>query len=130
MYNSMLIEYIFSAPLHNSPSLEFIDSVFDQFGPIPRICLEVAANNKLFKTHKDKTQDALDNLSLENLETFMENTKSLKMDPMSHKLCLIRRSKKHDLDSDIRVVPITEYIRSELVTHMRNCDMPTHQNLS
>jgi hypothetical protein len=126
----MLIEYIFSAPLHNSPSPEIIDSAFDQFGPIPRICLEVAADNTLFKIHKDETQGALDNLSLANLEKFINNTKSLKMDPMSHKLCLIRRSKKHDLDSDIRVMPITEYIRSELVTHMRNCDMPTHQNLS
>jgi hypothetical protein len=126
IYNSMLIEfqYFFRASLHlDSPNLEIIDNIFDRFGPTPRLCFDVLSNNEWFKKHGDETQRALDGLTMENLRTSINDLEGLKMNAIWDKLCLIRRSKKHDLDSDTLVMPITDYIRSELVIRLQKSSL-------
>jgi hypothetical protein len=69
---------------------------------------------------------ALNNLTLEGLQILLDHLHDLKMDEISHKLCLIRRQ-TNNVESGFLVVPITDDIQSELVTCIQNSNM--HQLL-
>jgi hypothetical protein len=73
--------------------------------------------------YEREVRGALDKLTPESLRQFVNNSQDLKMDPISHKLCLIRRTKKHDIKSGSLVLPITDHIRSELSISLRNADI-------
>jgi hypothetical protein len=115
---------ILSAPLHRTcPSREIIDKTYHQFGPTPRLCFETAADNEKMEMYEGEVRGALDELTLESLRKFVDDARNLRMDATSHKLCLVRRRKKHDIKSVAHVLPITDHIRSELSLSLRNADI-------
>jgi hypothetical protein len=118
----MLMQFqILSAPLHKPcPSREVIDDVYDRFGPTPRLCLTIAARPRKLKEYEDAVRIALNSLSMESLEKMIGGLIDLKMDQMSQELFLIMREDIDNVASGFLVLPITDPIRSRLVTSMRN----------
>jgi hypothetical protein len=73
--------------------------------------LEVAADPDQLNTYQAAVRSALKVMTAENLEKLIDKVeaKDLTMDEVSHKLCLIRRSDPHKVNSDFLVTPITDY---------------------
>ena len=93
-----------SASMHlNHPDSETIDDIYDQFGPTPRLCILKPLNDHQLEEYKNNTRIALENLTLQSLQELIRNTEELKMDKVSHKLCLISRKKLHNVRSSFCV---------------------------
>ena len=73
--------------------------------------------------YKEEIRSALENLTLQSLGELSMTTRSLKMDKLSHKFCLISREKLHNVRSWFIVTPITTHIQSRLATRMRTEDI-------
>ena len=118
------VSIVLSAPLGLSiPSYKNIDDAYDQFGPTPRICLQLSSNPLDWEHYKDDVRYALTEVTLQKLQELTKKSKDLNMDFVSHKLCLIRREDRDIVSSAFLVMPITDHIRSRLAIRMRNYDM-------
>jgi hypothetical protein len=116
--------FLLSAPLHLlKPDYNIIDRTYDQFGPTPRLCLELAFEPDELEAYQDAVQNELKELTLQNLQELTSKVEKLTMDEISHNICLIRREEIHTVDSPFLVTPITDYIRSGLALSLRNHDM-------
>lgn len=112
---------ILSAPLHlGSPSRKVIDDTYDQFGPTPRLCLEMASDPHKLESYKAAVHRALKWATLQNPLGLILELKCLNMDDNSEKLFLIRRENKGEVKSMNCVAPITDYIRFRLAITMWN----------
>jgi len=112
-----------SAPLRlDAPDFEHINDVFDEFGPIPRLCIDYDEVESA-KYRTDLT-DELAVLSIDSLEKLVQRGKGLRMDAISHKLCLIRRSNPTDLahSFEVEVLPVTPSIGSRIAFQLRNAE--------
>jgi hypothetical protein len=120
---------IFSAQVRRRhPSTATINDTFDRFGPTPRICIETASDPGNLHAYEVDVNEALEEMTLERLQDLTTITKSLAMDRMSHKLCLVRRKDIDDVRSDRLVSPITEYIQSEIANRLQFCTMEQQVN--
>ena len=106
----------------NHPDSETIDDIYDQFGPTPRLCILKPLNDHQLEEYKNNTRIALENLTLQSLQELIRNTEELKMDKVSHKLCLISRKKLHNVRSSFCVTPITAHMQLRLAIHMQTQD--------
>lgn len=91
--------------------------VFNQLGPIPRLCIDNLGSLTQKKRYEENVQTAIKTLKLSKLEQLIEDTCYLTMDSLSHKICLISRQDKEDVYSRAVVSPITSYIKSRLANH-------------
>ena len=118
------ISIVLSAPLGLSiPHYKNIDDAYDQFGPTPRICLEVSSSPEDWEPYKDEVRHALMEVTLQKLQELTKKSEDLNMDSVSHKLCLIRREDRDIVSSAFLVMPITDHIRSRLAIRVRDYDM-------
>ncbi|KAF8467514.1 hypothetical protein DFH94DRAFT_638974 [Russula ochroleuca] len=107
------------APLHPaSPNSEIIDDIYDQFGPTPRLCLEMASDPDQLEAYKAGVRRALKLVTPQYLLKMTHELEVMNMDEVSQKLCQIRR--QHiDVKSLACVVPITDIMQSRLAIAMR-----------
>ena len=122
-----------SAPLRlNKPDFIHIDNIFDELGPIPRLCIDydeidLAQYRASLSTELSKlTITKLDNLvgAVRSLEMDANGAKNLGMDAISHKICLVRRLDPADLDKsfEIEVLPITAIIGSRIAFQLMDAE--------
>jgi hypothetical protein len=118
MYGALLMQLL-SAPLHPaSPNSEIIDDIYDQFGPTPRLCLEMASDPDQLEAYKAGVRRALKLVTPQYLLKMTHELEVMNMDEVSQKLCQIRR--QHiDVKSLACVVPITDIMQSRLAIAMR-----------
>ena len=128
----MLIRFAASAPLRlNKPDFDHINNVFDELGPIPRLCLDYDA--KALSDYRRALSNALSNLTTKKLECLVGAAKSLQMDAsgaknlgmdtVSNKICLIRRLNPTDIaDDEVEVLPITAIVGSRIAFQLRNTE--------
>ena len=94
-----------------------------RFGPTPRLCIQKPLDTDQLEEYKNETRRALANLTLQSLRELTNDIKDLKMDLVSHKLCLISREKLHNVRSSFHITPITTHMQSRLAIRMRNQDI-------
>ena len=96
--------------------------VFNQLGPIPRLCINNLGSLTRMKRYEENVQTAIKTLKLSKLEQVIEDTSSLTMDSLSQKICLISRQDREDVYSRAVVSPMTSYIKSRLANHFRTLE--------
>jgi hypothetical protein len=99
---------------------ESVNRVFNELGPIPRLCIDYLGPDNLIERYREDVQEAISNVTASEIEQLFSG--SLTMDAVSHKICLISRRDKEDLNSDDIVSPITPYINSRLTSHFRSLE--------
>jgi hypothetical protein len=97
-----------------------ISDVFDRLGPTARLCLETVESEAMLKDYERELTEALTNITADKLRTLINDTRSLSMDTVSNKLCLISRKDRDDVRSDRIVSPTTDVIKSRLANQLRN----------
>ena len=107
-----------SAPLRlDEPDFHHINKIFDELGPVPRLCIDYNERELLNLSHME-----LSNLTIKSLqvEHMVCAGRSLAIDAISHKICLVRRLTPTDLDLsfEIEVLPITAIIGSRIIDHL------------
>jgi hypothetical protein len=116
---------MFSAPLRLAhPDFKLIDQVYDQFGPIPRLCFD-ASDIRDFESYERDVFAALCNLTPQKLETLVDECNNLSMGEISPKICLIWRVGSVKDSGNVQISPITDFVGSRIAIHFRNlqrCD--------
>jgi hypothetical protein len=97
-----------------------VDQIFDELGPIPRLCIDYVMTSDSMDRYKSDLDDAISKLTIEQLQRLCNEAFSLTMGEVSHKLFLIKRKKLEDLDSQVVVAPITGDIKKKLACQFRN----------
>lgn len=121
MYGALFMQLL-SASLHPaSPNCKIIDDIYDQFGPTPHLCLEIASDPDQFKVYKAGVCRALKLVTSQNFSKLTLELRGLNMDEVSQKLCLIRREHGiHNVRSVASVTPITDHMQSRLAIAMQD----------
>ena len=102
-----------------SPNENTIIDVFNSFGPIPRVCLEMASKHSEIELYDNQLQNDVDRLSLDKLKEMVYLLQSFNMEETLHKLCLIMHATTA-IKPRFCVAPITRYVRCRLSISMRN----------
>ena len=102
------------------PDFKLIDQVYDQFGPIPRICFEHAFDPRNWESYKQDFFTALRDLTPQGLETLVDESGRLAMGEVSHKLCLIWRVGSVTVSDAVQISPITDFVGSQIAIRFRN----------
>lgn len=91
-----------------------INDVFNRFGPVPRLCIDIFSQAGQFQQYQEDVRKAISNITLEQLARLFEDASSLHSDDISHKICLISREDRNDVTSDPIASPITSSIQTRL----------------
>ena len=89
---------------------ERIHDMFDRFGPTPRLCIESFKNPIILKNYEEQLQGAISDLTIEQFDRLFRDSRSLTMNTISHKICLVTR--ENGFDGKTVVVPITQSINN------------------
>jgi hypothetical protein len=91
-----------------------IDDVYDRFGPVPRLCIDIFSQTDQFLQYQEAVDKAILNITLEQLARLFENASNLYPDDISHKICLITRKDRNNVASN----PIASWITSSVKTRL------------
>ena len=94
-----------------------IDKTYKRCGPIPRLCFAAATRSSSWDTYVHNARSSMARLTLESLKELVFDRCSMR--DCSDKICLIRRA-KIDVASGLLIVPMTNYVESQLAIRMRN----------
>jgi hypothetical protein len=113
---------IISAPLIlDGPNLSFIDQVYNEFGPTPRICFEDVTTPEKYEEYSAALTYEISKLTLRQLRMALDKS-GMETGAESHKLFLIRRTKRADPASISTISPITDAIATKLVDALRRLE--------
>lgn len=96
--------------------------VFNELGPTPQLCIDYLRSGDMIERYRQDVQEAISNLTTSELQRLLRDARSLTMDAVSHKICLITRKDREDMYSRAIVSPITPYIKSRLANHFRTLE--------
>jgi hypothetical protein len=96
--------------------LTAIDEIFDELGPIPRLCF---GTEDFLKSHRKKMETALDDLTLGNIEKMLFASKNLALDASSHTIFMLRRLGVAINSNDWDTVAINPFVESKISTQLR-----------
>jgi hypothetical protein len=97
-----------------------VAEVFEEYGPMPRLCIEFLSDPEELESYKDEVCDAISDIKVEQLEKLCSDATSLTMNAVSHKLFLISRKQPEVMDSKVIVAPMTEAIEKKLARRFQN----------
>ena len=97
-----------------------IHGILEKFGPTPRLCIEYASDPERLQDYMAELDDVISDVTTGQLEKLIKGSARLKMDAVSHKICLISRRNPKDMRSMTLVSPITDTIKSRLSIQLRN----------
>ncbi len=101
---------------------ESVDRVFNELGPTPRLCIDYLCSRGSIEQYRRNVQKAISKLTAGELERLAEDSGSLTMDDVSHKICLISREDRENVHSGAVVSPITSSIKSRLSNRFRTLE--------
>jgi len=96
-----------------------IDDVYDLFGPVPRLCIDIFGQTDRFQQYQEDVRKAISNITLEQLARLFEDASSLHSDDISDMICLISREDRNDVTSKPIASPITSSIQTRLANQIR-----------
>jgi hypothetical protein len=103
---------------------ESVNRVFNELGPTPRLCIDYLCSPGQIELeqHRQDVQEAISNLTISDLQRLLQDSRSLTMNAVSHKLCLISRQDRENVYSRPIVSPITSSIKSRLANRFRTLE--------
>ena len=81
--------FIHSTASTPAESLTTVNEIFDELGPTPRLCF---GDENLLRAHRKKLHQALRGLTLSYLEAVGSSADDLRLDDVSHKMYMLKRS--------------------------------------
>jgi hypothetical protein len=99
-----------------------INEAFDGLGRTPRICIEFASTPHKLDDYKEDVNAAILNITSDELRKLITDSTSLRMDSVSHMICLISRRNLDNVHSRAVVAPLTPTIQSRLANQFRNLE--------
>ena len=99
-----------------------INDVYDRYGPVPRLCIDIFSETVQFLQYQKDVHKAISHITLEQLKRLFEDASSLHLDDISRKICLISREDRNDVTSEFTVSPITLSIQTRLAGQIRKLD--------
>lgn len=124
--------FLFSASmlLPDEPTRETrVNEVFDLLGPTPRLCIDYLLNPDRLREYQDDLQKTILETTTSQLKSLFKDAAGLKMDAISHKLCLLARRTQEDVHSEAVVAPITHAVQSRLANQYRKVERAEKINL-
>jgi len=103
-----------------SPNFKVIDEIYDKYGPIPRLCFDQASKTRIWAAYLKIFREALAALTLQKLEEVVVKGGALTMNSISQKICLLQRDGPIDTLSDPQILPMTDFIRSQITICLRD----------
>ncbi len=122
MCHAHAISHIHSANIRSPercPNVEIMDDTFDRFGPIPRLCLDIARMPDTLTTYQSTVRSALLQLDLKRLQELAEGVEHLNIDDVSHRIFLVTREDRK-IESRSIIKPMTDQMQSRLASRLRN----------
>ena len=125
------VQFTLSVPptLSSPDDIKHISDLFDQFGPIPRLCIDYLARDSdsdsnswgmpALARYEMDVQKIIASLNLSKFEQLIEHSRFLTMDGDSDMLLLISREDRKCVFSSAIVSPISSTIKSRLANHFR-----------
>lgn len=100
-----------------------VTCVFNELGPTPRLCIEYL-DAGLIDQYRQGLEEAISNLTTSQLETLYRDFRSLSgsVDKIFHKICLLTRHDRENVNSKVIVSPITSFVELELKKHFRTLE--------
>jgi hypothetical protein len=110
----------------DKPDIKNINEIFDELGPIPRLCLDHDIEE--LSKYKASLSKELSDLTIKKLEDLVGAARNMEMsasgasDTISHKICLVRRLNPSSLNFSFQteVLPVTPTVGSRIAFHLRN----------
>lgn len=111
------------SPPNTKVDCKSVTCVFNELGPTPRLCIEYL-DAGLIDQYRQDLEETISNLTTSQLETLCRDFRSLSrsVDKFSHKICLLTRHDRENVNSKVIVSPITSFIESELRKHFRTLE--------
>ncbi|KAF8624106.1 hypothetical protein AX15_006042, partial [Amanita polypyramis BW_CC] len=101
---------------------ESVDPVLNKLGPTPRLCIVYLCSYRLIEEYRRDVQEVISNLTTSELQRLLQDSRSLSMNAVSHKICLISREGKENVYSSAIVSLITSLIKSRLANRFRTLE--------
>ncbi len=101
------------------PTPEIMNNTFDQFGPTPRLCLDLASMPTDLVWYQATVRSALQQLGLRRLQELAYKVGDLGSDDISHHVCLVMREDRDEINSGPIIKLITDNIQSRLAITLR-----------
>ena len=103
---------------------ESVNRVFNELGPTPLLCIDYLCSHDQIKLEKYRqdVQEAVSNLTTSELQRLLQDSRSLTMNAVSHKICLISRQDRENVYSRAIVSPITSSIKLRLANRFRTLE--------
>lgn len=114
---------ISSAPLRlDNPDFGHINNIFDELGPIPRLCIEYTEVE--LEDYRVALSMALEDLTIDEFQNLVRGARGMSMDAIFYKLLLVRRLNPTDLalSFEVKVLPVTPSIGSRITFQLRNAE--------
>ena len=107
------------------------NEIFDQFGPIPRLCIDYQIDPEAMDLYERELNTAISETTSAKLETLIKTASSANLgaDSVSHKIALLNRQLSDKVRSQGVVIPITPYIQSRLSNRFRDLGRREHLRL-
>ena len=107
------------------------NEIFDQLGPIPRLCIDYQINPMGMSLYEWDLDTAISEITPDKLESLVRRAPiaDLGTDSVAHTIVLLRRESLDDVCSRGVVIPITPYIQSRLSNRFRNLERKEHLRL-
>ena len=99
-----------------------INDVYDHFGPVPRLCIDIFGQTYQWQQYQMGVRNAISNITLEQLARQFEDASSLNPDDISDKICLISRENRNNVASEPIASPITSSIKTRLAGQIRKLE--------
>ena len=126
MYNICAQGWIISSTSTLPPDTtllrEDVNRVFNELGPIPRLCINYLRSNDRIEQYRRDVQEAITDLTTSELQQLFQDSRSLTMSAVSHKICLISRADRENVYSRVIVSPITSFIKTRLANRFRTLE--------
>jgi len=101
---------------------ESVNRVFNELGPTPQLCINYLRYHDRIEQCRWDVQKAILNLTTSELLRLFQDSCSLTMDAVLHKICLISRQNRENVYSRPIVSPITSFIKSRLANRFRTLE--------
>jgi len=99
-----------------------INLLYERLGPTPKLTIDFFHELDSLIQFENDVQNEIKGLTSESLERIFDDSNSLKMDQLSHKICLLSRNNLENVASLPIVGPITSYVHSRLVCRLRTVE--------
>ncbi|KAI0293196.1 hypothetical protein BC826DRAFT_387922 [Russula brevipes] len=95
-----------------------VENLFDQYGGIPRICVQFLHKPNLLADHRKGSENAIQNFAIRTLYDHISNLTQLSFGDVPHAIFVVKRTDLDDLHA-MTVEPVASSVRERLKTQIQ-----------